>query len=149
MTSAHKRKDLLSKTVNAIHKTLVAASGGRLGKKMGSLPVVKLTTTGRKSGKPRTVMLTAPIHGDGRYVLVASKGGDDRDPDWYRNLVANPDITLEPIGGNGPIALTARTATADEKAELWPRIASTAEGYSAYKEKTDRDIPVVICELVT
>ena len=149
MTSAHVRKDLLSKTVNAVHKTLVAVSGGRLGNKMGSLPVVKLTTTGRTSGQPRSVMLTAPIHGEGRYVLVASKGGDDRDPDWYRNLVANPNITLEPIGANGPVALIARTATADEKVELWPRIASAAKGYAAYKEKTGRDIPVVICEPAT
>lgn len=149
MTPAHVRKDLLSKTVNAVHKTLVPVSGGRIGNKVGSLPVVKLTTTGRKSGQPRSVMLVAPIHGDGRYVLVASKGGDDRHPDWYRNLVANPNITLEPIGGNGPIALTARTATADEKAELWSRIANAADGYAAYKEKTDRDIPVVICEAGT
>ena len=148
MTFTHLRRDLLAKTVNAVHKTLVAVSGGRLGNEMGNLPVVKLTTTGRKSGQPRTVMLTAPIHGDGRYVLVASKGGDDRHPDWYRNLVANPDVTLERVGGNGPFALTARTATAEEKAELWPNIASAAEGYAAYEAKTDRDIPVVICEPV-
>ena len=149
MMSANARKDLLSKTINAVHKTLIAVSGGRLGAKMKSLPVVKLTTTGRKSGQPRTVMLTAPVHGDGRYVLVASKGGDDRDPDWYRNLVAEPNITLEPIGGKGPVALIARTATADEKAELWPAIAGAAEGYAAYTEKTDRDIPIVICEPAT
>ncbi len=149
MTSAHARKDLLSKTVNAFHKTLVAISGGRIGSQIGSLPVVKLTTTGRKSGQPRTVMLTPPLHGDGRYVLVASKGGDDRDPDWYRNLVANPNITIEPIGGDGPVALIARTATADEKAQLWPRIVKAAVGYAAYKDKTDRDIPVVICEATT
>lgn len=149
MTSAQLRKDLLSKAINAAHKTLVAVSRGRLGNKMGSLPVVKLTTTGRKSGQPRTVMLTAPIHGDGRYVLVASKGGDDRDPDWYRNLVADPNITLEAIGGDGAAAFIARTATADEKAELWPRITSAAEGYAAYEERTDRDIPVVLCEPAT
>ena len=148
MTIAHRRRDLLSKTVNAVHKTLIAVSGGRIGHELGSLPVVKLTTTGRTSGQPRTVMLTAPIHGDGRYVLVASKGGDDRHPDWYRNLVANPNITIEPIGGTGPVAFIARTASADEKAELWPSIASAAEGYAAYEAKTDRDIPVVICEPV-
>ncbi len=146
MTFAHLRKDLLSKTVNVTHKTLLAVSGGRVGKTAGNLPVVKLTTVGRKSGKQRTVMLTAPIHGDGRYVLVASKGGDDRDPDWYHNLVANPAITLEPIGGDGPISLTARTATGDEKAELWSKIATGTRGYAAYKERTSRDIPVVICE---
>ncbi len=146
MKFAYVRKDLLAKTANAAHKTLLAVSGGRLGKTAGKLPVVKLTTVGRKSGRQRTVMLTAPIHGDGRYVLVASKGGDDRDPDWYHNLVANPAITLEPIGGDGPISLTARTATGDEKAELWSKIATGTRGYAAYKERTSRDIPVVICE---
>ncbi len=91
-------------------------------------------------------MLATPIQENGRYVLVASKGGDDRHPDWYRNLVANPEITLEPINGDGPVILTARTATADEKAELWPRIASGTKGYAAYEKKTSREIPVVICE---
>lgn len=146
MSLAHKTKDLVSKTVNIVHKTVVGLSGGRLGATAGNLPVVKLTTTGRVSGKPRTVMLTAPVHEYGRYVLVASKGGDDRHPDWYRNLVANPEITLEPINGDGPIPLTARTATPDEKAQLWPRIVTDAKGYAAYETKTDRDIPVVICE---
>lgn len=146
MRFAHVRRDLLSKAVNAVHKTLVSVSGGRLGHTMGSIPVLKLTTTGRTSGRPRTVMLTAPIHGDGRYVLVASKGGDDRDPDWYRNMVVDPNVFLETIGGSGPIPLVARTATAAEKAELWPRITHAAEGYAAYSAQTDRDIPVVICE---
>lgn len=146
MKLAYLRKDALSKTVNVVHKTLLAISGGRIGGTVGELPVVKLTTTGRKSGQPRTVMLTSPIHGDGRYVLVASKGGDDRDPDWYRNLVVNPQITLEHMGGAGPVSLTARTVSGDEKLELWSRIASAAKGYAAYQDKTDRDIPVVVCE---
>lgn len=146
MSVANASRDLLSKTVNAVHKTIVIVSGGRLGKTAANLPVVKVTTTGRKSGQPRTVMLATPIHGDGRYVIVASKGGDDRHPDWYRNLVANPEITLEPIGSNTPMTLTARTATAEEKAELWPKIATGTKGYAAYEKKTDRDIPVVICE---
>lgn len=147
MTLAHVRRDLFAKTVNRVHKTLIAVSGGRIGGQMKDLPVLKLTTTGRTSGRPRTVMLTAPVHGDGRYVLVASKGGDDRNPDWYRNLVANPAVTLEPVGGDGPLDFVARTATAEEKAELWPRIAPTGGGgYAAYRAKTSRDIPIVICE---
>ena len=146
MTFADRRTDLLLKTVNAGHKTLLAVSGGRLGKTAANLAVVKLTTTGRKSGKSRTVMLAAPIHGEGRYILVASKGGDDRHPDWYRNLVANPQITLEPIDGNGPLTLTARTVTGDVKADLWTAIATGSKGYAAYRERTERDIPIVICE---
>ena len=139
-------KDVQMKTMNAVHKTILTVSGGRLGTRVGNMPVVKVTTTGRKSGEPRTVMLTTPIQEDGRYILVASKGGDDRDPDWYRNLVANPEITLEPADGDGPITLNTRTANSKEKAELWPRIVSAYKGYAGYKEKTDRDIPIVICE---
>lgn len=132
--------------MNTAHKTILAASGGRLGSTLGNMAVVKVTTTGRVSGQPRTVMLTTPIQEDGRYILVASKGGDDRDPDWYRNLVANPQIILEPVDGDGPVTLTTRTASSDEKAELWPRIVDAYKGYAGYKDKTARDIPVVICE---
>lgn len=146
MSAADMMRDRLLKTANAAHKMIVALSGSRLGATAANMPVVKLTTTGRVSGKPRTVMLTVPIQENGRHILVASKGGDDRHPDWYRNLVANPEIVLEPIGGDGPITLTARTATADEKAELWPRIATGDKGYAAYQKRTDRDIPLVICE---
>lgn len=146
MSVADKIKDVLLKTINTAHKAVVTMSGGRLGATAASMPVVKLTTVGRVSGKPRTVMLTTPIQEHGRYIIVASKGGDDRHPDWYRNLVANPEITLEPINGDGPITLTARTATAEEKAELWPRIATGTKGYAAYETKTSRDIPVIICE---
>lgn len=149
MTVADAAKDRLLKTVNLVHSTLVTVSGGRLGSSAANMPVVKLTTTGRTSGKPRTVMLVAPIQENGRFVLVASKGGDDRHPDWYRNLVANPDVTLEPIGGDGPLKLAARTATAAERAELWPRIATGDKGYAAYEKKTNRTIPVVICEQST
>ncbi|MGB3735707.1 MAG: nitroreductase family deazaflavin-dependent oxidoreductase [Ilumatobacter sp.] len=139
-------KDIQMKAMNTVHKTILTISGGRLGSRLGNMPVVAVTTTGRTSGLPRTVMLTTPIHEDGRYVLVASKGGDDRHPDWYRNLVAHPEITLKPVDGDGPVTLTARTADAAEKDELWPRIVDAYKGYAGYKEKTDRDIPVVICE---
>ena len=146
MSVANRAKDTMLKAVNAGHKALVGVSRGRLGATAADLPIVKLTTTGRVSGRARTVMLATPIHEDGHYVLVASKGGDDRHPDWYRNLVANPDVIVEPVGGDGAIAMIARTATPAEKSELWPRIATGDDGYAAYQRKTSRDIPVVICE---
>ncbi len=142
-------KDLQLKTMNAVHSTVLTLSGGRLGTTLGDMPVVRVTTTGRTSGEPRTVMLTTPIQEDGRFILVASKGGDDRDPDWYRNLVANPEIILDPVGGDGALTLTARTASMEEKAELWPRIVAAYKGYAGYADKTSRDIPVVICEPAT
>ncbi len=89
-------------------------------------------------------MLTSPVHGDGRWVLVASKGGDDRDPEWYRNLVANPQVELTVAGQTWP--LRARTATPEEKAVLWPQIVTANPGYAEYQNKTERNIPVVICE---
>ncbi len=136
--------DLQMKGMNAAHRTVLKLSGGRLLNSFGTMPVVELHTIGRTSGKRRTTMLTAPIHDDGTYVLVASKGGDDRDPDWYRNLVANPDIELTVRGAT--IELTARVASDEEKAEMWPRIVEAYKGYAGYQDKTDRNIPVVVCE---
>lgn len=134
------------KAANVVHRALLTVSGGRIGSTVASMPVVKVTTTGRVSGKPRTVMLTSPVQQDDGWILVASKGGDDRDPDWYRNMVANPEIVLEPIGGDGPVTLTTRTLSADEKSALWPDIVAAYQGYQGYADGTDRDIPVVIAE---
>lgn len=140
--------DIRLKTMNAVHKSLLAGSRGRLGKSIGKMPVVKVTTNGRRSGQARTVMLATPIQDGDTYILVASKGGDDRDPDWYRNLVANPEITLEPLasGSSGPRVMLARTASPQERSELWPHIVATYKGYGSYQNKTDRDIPVVVVE---
>jgi deazaflavin-dependent oxidoreductase (nitroreductase family) len=136
--------DLQMKGMNAVHKTVLKLSGGRVFNSFGTMPVVELHTAGRTSGKRRSTMLTAPIHDDGTYVLVASKGGDDRDPDWYRNLVANPDIELTVDGTT--LEMTARVVSDEEKAEMWPRIIEAYKGYAGYQKKTDRNIPVVICE---
>ena len=136
--------DVVAKALNATHKTVLKVSGGRLGGRLVGMTALELHTTGRKSGKRRTVMLTAPICEDDRVVLVASKGGDDRHPDWYVNLVAHPDVELTIAGATRP--MRARTASAEEKAELWPRILSVYRYYDSYQRRTDRDIPVVICE---
>jgi deazaflavin-dependent oxidoreductase (nitroreductase family) len=136
--------DLQMKGMNAVHKTVLKLSGGRVFNSFGTMPVVELHTVGRTSGKRRSTMLTAPIHDDGTYVLVASKGGDDRDPDWYRNLVANPDIELTVDGTT--LEMTARVVSDEGKNELWPRIVEAYKGYAGYQKKTDRNIPVVICE---
>jgi deazaflavin-dependent oxidoreductase (nitroreductase family) len=105
---------------------------------------VELHTIGRSTGKRRSTMLTSPVHDDTRYVLIASKGGDDRNPQWYQNLVANPDVELTIQGTTVP--MRARTASAEEKAQLWPDIIAAYRGYEQYQRKTRRDIPVVICE---
>ncbi len=136
--------DIGMKAANFVHRGLLTVSGGRLGSSVGSMQVVQLHATGRKSGKRRTTMLTAPIAEDDTYVLVASKGGDDRHPEWYLNLVADPEIELTVDGVTMP--MTARVADDAEKDELWPRIVETYDGYGTYQTKTDRNIPVIVCE---
>jgi deazaflavin-dependent oxidoreductase (nitroreductase family) len=136
--------DLGLKTMSQTHRTILHLSGGRvLGSAFG-MPVVELHAVGRKSGRLRSTMLTAPVIDGDRVVLVASKGGDDRDPDWYRNLVAHPEIELTMAGRRRP--MRARPASAKEKAELWPRVVAAYEGYGGYQQRTERDIPLVICE---
>ncbi len=139
-------KDFQMKSMNFVHRCLLTVTGGRIGTTVGDMRVYKVTTMGRTSGQPRTVMLTAPIRDGDTVVFVASKGGDDRDPDWYRNMVANPEFTIEPADGGAPITLVARTASAEEKVELWPRIVAAYKGYGGYQRKTERDIPVVVAE---
>lgn len=144
MTLRQRFFDLTLKGMNLGHRALLAITRGRRGWTMGPMPAVELHTLGRVSGIRRSTMLTSPVHGDGRWVLVASKGGDDRDPEWYRNLVANPDVELTVRGETH--TMRARTATPQEKAELWPRIVKVNPGYAGYQLKTSREIPVVICE---
>ena len=125
------------------HRAVLLSSGGRLLNSAFGMPVVELHTVGRKSGRPRSTMLTAPVVEGDKVVLVASKGGDDRDPDWYGNLMADPDIELTMRGRRR--AMSARPASADEKAELWPRVVAAYRGYGGYQRRTGRDIPLVIC----
>jgi deazaflavin-dependent oxidoreductase (nitroreductase family) len=136
--------DLGLKTINRVHRAVLRLSGGRvLGSAFG-MRVVELHTVGRISGQPRSTMLTAPVIGGARIVLVASKGGNDRDPEWFRNLMAHPEAELIIDGQRRPIR--ARQASAAEKTELWPQVVAAYPGYAGYQSRTERDIPLVICE---
>ncbi|MEX2509654.1 MAG: nitroreductase family deazaflavin-dependent oxidoreductase [Homoserinimonas sp.] len=130
--------------MNATHRAALTISRGRLGWRLASMTTVELHTTGRSTGIRRSTMLSAPIRDGDRFVLVASKGGDDRNPEWYLNLTANPEVELKVR--DQTFRMRARTATPAEKAELWPTIVKANPGYAAYQRRTDRDIPVVICE---
>ncbi len=138
------RRDPFIKAVNAVHRALFNATGGRIGGRIGGMEAVILTTTGRKTGEKRQSMLTAPIVEGDRVVLIASYGGGPKHPQWYLNLQANP--TVEITRGNKTTTMTARTAGPAERAELWPRATAAYKGYTGYQEKTDREIPVVIFE---
>lgn len=126
------------------HRTLLTLTGGRFPKTVAGMLPVELHTVGRTSGKPYTTLLTSPIHDDKRIVVVASKGGHSTDPDWYRNAIATPDVRVTLDGVTRPAH--ARTATADERAELWPRAVKVYRGYAGYQKNTDREIPLLILE---
>ncbi|MSQ30918.1 MAG: nitroreductase family deazaflavin-dependent oxidoreductase [Dehalococcoidia bacterium] len=98
---------------------------------------------GRTSGRPRTTPLTTLVDGD-RWVVIASNSGSPNHPRWFRNLVAHPRVTIEVH--RTAIAATARTATAEERALLWPRVTATAKTYAEYQERTAREFPLVIIE---
>ena len=128
--------------INDLHRTVFRLSKGRVANRGAGMPVVMVTTTGRKSGKSRTSMLTSPVQDGDRVVLVASNGGDDRDPAWLLNLREHPRVEVTMGGTTRP--MTARIASTDEKAELWPRVVAAHKGYADYQQRTDRDIPLVI-----
>jgi deazaflavin-dependent oxidoreductase (nitroreductase family) len=130
--------------MNRVHRAVLKVSGGRVLSNPFGMPSVELTTIGAKSGQRRTTMLTSPLHDENRVVLVASRGGAEEHPQWYRNLVANPDVELTLQGSTRQ--MRARTASPDEKAKLWPDIVASYKGYAGYQKKTERDIPVIICE---
>jgi deazaflavin-dependent oxidoreductase (nitroreductase family) len=134
-------KDVAARVVTRAHTELYRRTGGRLGGNVGGLTMGLLVTTGRKSGQPRTTPLNIIADGD-RWLLVASYGGDDRDPQWFKNLQANPEATIE--HGGEMIPVRAAVASADEKKVLWPKVVAAYKGYANYQTKTSRDIPVVI-----
>jgi deazaflavin-dependent oxidoreductase (nitroreductase family) len=136
--------DVGFKVLNRTHKAVLLVSGGRVGTSAFGNTMVELHTIGRRSGAIRSTMLLAPIVEGDRIVVVASKGGDDRDPDWYRNLVAHPDV--EVTMGAVRHSMRARRATEEEATELWPRVTKSYKSYASYRRRTQRDIPLVICE---
>ncbi|WP_264006179.1 nitroreductase family deazaflavin-dependent oxidoreductase [Mycolicibacterium sphagni] len=126
------------------HRLLLALTGGRYPRTvMGMLPV-ELHTVGRKSGKPYANLLTSPVHDDDRIVVVASKGGHQDHPDWYKNAMANPAVAVTVDGATVP--MLARTASPEERAELWPHVVKAYQGYAGYQRNTSREIPLLILE---
>jgi len=126
------------------HRALLTLSGGRFPKKVAGMQAVELITIGRKTGQRRATLLTSPIYGEDRVVLVASKGGHSDNPIWYKNLAANPEVEI--TAGDRTRKMRARTASPEEKAALWPELVKVYKGYDGYQRNTTRDIPVVICE---
>jgi len=135
--------DRFLKMMNAVHRAALKVSGGRLGWTASNMPVVELTTTGRKTGRRHAVMLTSPIRDGDALVVVASRGGDDRSPAWYLNLVANPEVDVA-VQGKPPVPMLARVATDDQRARLWPLVTADHRNYADYQKRTEREIPLVL-----
>ena len=130
------------KLANTLHRALIKVSAGKRGWDFYGMPVIKLTTIGRVSGKDRSVMLTSPIKSNGDICLVASKGGDDRHPEWYLNLLRDPRVKVEVPSGTK--SMIATIAEGNERELLWNQIVSDFPNYGSYQEKTNREIPVII-----
>jgi deazaflavin-dependent oxidoreductase (nitroreductase family) len=126
-----------------IHPTLYRWSGGRIAGRLLGMPVLLLTTTGRRSGTTRTNALTY-FPKDDAFVVIASFLGEPRHPDWWLNLKANPTATVEV--GRETIRVRAREAEGPERETLWHAVVARTPDYDEYKRRTTRRIPVVVLE---
>ena len=131
--------------MNAVHRGLLKISGGHAGWHVSNMPVLELTTIGRKSGQPRSVMLTSPLQDGDNLVVVASRGGDDTHPAWFLNLRDNPDVEVAFQGGSKQ-PMNARVASAQERKALWPQVIADHKNYAGYQTRTQREIPLVLLE---
>lgn len=131
------------KTMNAVHRCLLKVSFGKVGWTAGNMPVLELTTIGRKSGQPRSVMLTSPLQEGDNIVIVASRGGDPTHPAWFVNLRDNPQVQVAYKGASTK-AMIATVASPEERARMWPIVTATYKNYAGYQTKTDREIPLVV-----
>ena len=127
----------------ADHVERYLATDGVDGFEFNGAECIILTTIGRKSGMVRRSPLIR-VHDGEFYLVVASMGGAPRNPIWYLNLAANPEVTIQDRAEVHE--LTACTASPEEKAERWPAALAAWPAYAEYQAKTDRDIPLVVCE---
>ena len=119
------------------------SNGGQVGGQFAGAPMILVTHRGAKSGTEYTTPLVYTTDGD-RYVIIASKGGAPEDPQWFRNLVANPDVTVEV--GTERFAARARVAEGDERDRLYRAQADLMPNFDEYAKATSRTIPVVVLE---
>lgn len=136
-------RDVTARRLSRLHIFLYRATRGVLGRRLVHNDMLLLTTTGSRSGRRRTVPLLY-LRDDGTLVVIASWGGRPHHPQWYTNLVANPQVTVQVRAKRWQAQ--ARTANPDERAVWWPRVLAAYKGYRLYESNTDRVIPVVFLE---
>lgn len=135
----------LMHTIGTVHRGLFRLTNGAIGANLGGRPMLLLTTTGRKSGRQRTIPLQYMKDGDNA-VVVASNGGNTEHPAWWRNVRANPEVTVATRGKSE--RMRAETAGPEERARLWPLLVDFYPGYQEYDDETEREIPVVVLRAV-
>ncbi|NNL84624.1 MAG: nitroreductase family deazaflavin-dependent oxidoreductase [Myxococcales bacterium] len=133
----------LIKGMTRVHMLFHKLSGGRLFNDLGGDDVCFVEMTGAKSGRTLTIPLMHVPYREG-VLLVASQGGAPSNPAWFHNLVKNPDIEVTHRGRS--MKLRARLATSDEKPALWRVCEQHYAPYAEYRTRTDRDIPIFVCE---
>jgi deazaflavin-dependent oxidoreductase (nitroreductase family) len=134
---------MLTRALVRAHIFAYRLTRGRLGGSWGKAPILLLTTTGRRSRKPRTTPLLY-LEDDGRFVVVATNDGAPEHPWWYRNLERYPTADVQI--GDSKFRVKPRTATDDERESLWPRLVEIYPNYERDQRRTDRELPVVIFE---
>ena len=133
----------LLRLITVVHRFILKSTGGRLGAKLGGMSMLLLENVGRKSGTVReTPLLYA--ENDGRYLVVASNAGDDRNPAWWLNLQARPEAAVRIRGRRIPVK--ARAAGDEEAAVLWPILDASYRYYPEYRARSSRTIPIVVLE---
>jgi deazaflavin-dependent oxidoreductase (nitroreductase family) len=127
--------------VGAEHVARYRESDGSVGYEWNGAPILLLTTTGRRTGRPRTSALIFGRDGED-YLVVASTGGAPAHPAWYRNLTAHPEAGVQVRARH--LSVVARTAGHDEKPRLWKIMTAVWPNYDAYQTRTERVIPLVV-----
>jgi deazaflavin-dependent oxidoreductase (nitroreductase family) len=139
--SRERLRRFLIRAMSRAHGGIYRTGGGRVLGRVAGMPVLLLTTTGRRSGKLRTATLTYFREG-GDILVIGSFGGSDLPPAWWLNLQRDPRASVLIRGTTSKV--TARTATAEERDRLWPLVAETHPGYARYQKRTRRPIPMVL-----
>jgi deazaflavin-dependent oxidoreductase (nitroreductase family) len=122
------------------------ANGGRVGGRYEGHSLLLLHHRGAKTGIERVNPLACQPLGDDAWAVFASKGGAPTNPDWFHNLVANPEATIET--GTETVRVRARVATGEERQRIWTRQKQLMPGFERYERETPREIPVVVLERV-
>ncbi len=138
--------DVTFKLANWANRTAIRWSGGRVGWIHKGTPIIELTMTGRRSGQPRTTLLSAAAERDGAFVVIGSRGGDSKHPAWFLNVRDNPSVTVR--NRDGAQQMTARLTEGDERAALWEQVTAKGDHYLRFQERTDRVFPIVMLEPV-